>query len=55
MGLWKVVSATTGWQTIDINFTATGNPEFDQDNVMFTIQAGFFLNILICKTKTAMI
>ncbi len=40
MGLWKAVQVTTSWQTININFIATNNPELDPENVRFAIQAG---------------
>ena len=40
MGIWKTVNVTTNWQAVDIDFTATGNPQLDSDNVRFTIMAG---------------
>jgi len=46
LGLWRIINVTDVWQTIDLNFTATGNPELDSENVRFTIQAGSFVGDL---------
>lgn len=43
LGLWRAVNVTSSWQTINLDFTATGNPELDAENVRFTIQAGSFV------------